>query len=79
AELSGSACDVAKDTVYASLKGGAASAHAKVTCKQSGNTVTVGVELKPLKFIGGPLAIVVDTVVASAKASPQYGINFQEN
>ena len=81
-ELAGSACDVARQTVQASLQsgagGGATGANARVTCHQSGNALTVDVELKPLKFIGGPLAIVVDTVKASAKASPRYGINHEE-
>jgi len=77
-ELSDSACDVARQTVQASLQGGAVGANVTVTCRRNGNTVTVEVELKPLKFIGGPLAIAVGTVRASASASPRYGINTEE-
>ena len=77
--LSGDACDVARQTVQANLKGGIASANARVSCRQTGTTVTVDVELKPLKFMGGPLAIAVDTVKASANASPRSGINNEES
>ena len=77
-ELASNACAVAIDTVIASLPNGSASDKAQVSCVRQGNAVQVIVVLKPLRFFGGPLALAVKDIRASAKAEPRYGINQEE-
>lgn len=71
--LSHGACDVALNTVQASLDHG--TQRANVSCQRQGNTVQVTVDLKPLKILGGPLSLAIDHVQAVVEATPRYGIN----
>ncbi|NJM40715.1 MAG: hypothetical protein HC853_08055 [Anaerolineae bacterium] len=74
--LRSDACQVALDTLQASMTHSLQ--HTKVTCQRQVNAVIVSVELKPLRVLGGPLALVIDRVQATAKASPKFGINHEE-
>ena len=74
--LRSDACQIALDTLQASMTNGLQ--HAKVNCQRQANAVIVTVALKPLKVLGGPLALVIDRVQATAKAVPKYGINYEE-
>jgi hypothetical protein len=74
--LRSDACQIALDTLRASMTH--AMQHAKATCQRQANAVFVTVELKPLRVLGGPLALVIDRVLATAKAVPKFGINHEE-
>lgn len=77
--LSTNACAVAIDTVMASLSAGVAPNSVRASCDQSQNRVDMTVELAPLRFFGGPLALAVNRVRAQVSAVPKFGINTQEN
>ena len=76
--LSGDACSVAMASVRASARPNANSQSLNARCAQDASGVAVTVELRPLKFFGGPLALAVQRVSATARAAPRYGINTEE-
>ena len=77
--LSANACTVAIDTVMASLPAGLAPTAVSTSCNQTQNRINMTVELAPLRFFGGPLALSVNRVRAQVSAAPKFGINTQEN
>ena len=77
--LSTNACTVAIDTVMASLPTGVTANAVQVSCDQSQNRVNMTVDLTPLRFFSGSLALSVNRVRAQVSASPKFGINTQEN
>ncbi len=74
--LRNDACQIALETLRASMTH--TMAHAKATCQRQPRAVMVSVELKPLRMLGGPLALVIDRVQATAKAEARFGINQEE-
>jgi hypothetical protein len=76
--LSGDACAVAVETVQASAGQNASGESFSAQCGQTAGDLVVTVSLRPLRFFGGPLALAVQRVTATARAAPRYGINFEE-
>ena len=77
--LNGNACSISLETVQASLPVGVSPLDVKTDCQQSATEVIVSVALKPLRVFGGVFPSGIAFVEATAKATPKYGINSQEN
>ena len=76
--LSNDACGVAMETVWMSAAPNANNQTLTTQCAQTSNDIVVTVDLRPLRFFGGPLSLAIQRVTATARAAPIYGINTEE-